>query len=58
MIDMWFNNAEAETYDNILRGVVKKDIEAILSKRLRNLPIDEIEMEKRFFSLKKILEVV
>lgn len=58
VIDMWFNNTEAETYSNILGGVVKKEIEAILSKRLRNLPINEIEIEKRFFSMKKILEVV
>ncbi len=58
VVGMWLNNTGTETYDNFLRGVIRKEIETILSKRLRSLPISEREIEKRFFSMKKILEVV
>ena len=58
VIGMLFDNTKVETYDNFLMGVIRKEIETILSKRLRSLPISEREIEKRFFSIKKILELV
>ncbi len=35
-----------------------EEIESIFSQQLRNLPINDHELERRLFNMKKILEVV